>query len=129
MLTQLKVSRDDGWELISQSIAQTYDVKERHAAAMAAGTASSALVQTPAVHGLLSVPIHEYHEFMHSCLQRALSSGTTNSMRSAVAIAEKIGRPDLLQEAKRLAKLHKLRQFVVKDKWQLASQVRPPYLF
>lgn len=46
-------------------------------------------------------------------------------MRSAVAIAEKIGRPDLLQETKRLSKLHKLRQFVVKDKWQLASQVRP----
>lgn len=120
IVLQLNVllQKDDGWEFVAQSIAQVHDIKSRKR------NASERPVQATIPNNLESLSMDKYVEFMHNFVQRAFSASTTNSMRAAMVIAEKMGEVEIINEARRQSKLQKIRQFVQKDKWLMAVQVR-----
>lgn len=130
------MQKDDGWEVVAQSIIQMHDLKTRRvfenstavaaaSSATASGGSTTSITKSNVPHSLLSITMMEYTEFMHTILQRALSAATTNSMRAAITIAEKIGDSVTLNETRRKVKIQKFRQFVIKDKWMIAAQVEP----
>lgn len=113
--------------MVAQSITQIHDLKTRRALedASANGVISpnSQHAKALVANSLVSLSMIEYTEFMRLFMQRAVSAASTNSMRAAVAIAEKMGQVDIIHEARRQSKVLKFRQLVTKDKWMIAAQV------
>ncbi len=118
------MQKDDGWEFVAQSITQIYDMKSHRTLESAGPTSSTSESAIASVaHSLSACTMPEYTEFMHQILQRAVTASTTNSMRAAVTIADNLDNPDISHETRRLSKILKFRQLVIKDKWMIAAQV------